>query len=116
MSPANDLQRVVMIQKLKADAVGGYVEAHEDVPDSVIEAMEEGGVETYELYVQDDVAVSIMDVEDLTEFEEVYGDDSRNQAWEERVGRFKRSGVDPDDMEMPAMERIWSLNEAQADE
>jgi len=48
----------------------------------------------------------------LAEFEEAYGSDPDNQAWEERVGEFKRSGVDPDEMEMPVMERIWTLSGA----
>lgn len=107
-----DLERVVLLQRLKPDAVDDYVEAHDDVPDSVVEAMREGGVEEYDLYVYDDVAVSVMDVRDLAEFEAVYGSDPDNEAWEERVGEFKRSGVDPDEMEMPVMERIWSLDDA----
>ena len=106
-----DLERVVVVQRLKADAVDEYVEAHDDVPDSVVEAMTEGGVEEYELYVHDDVAVGIMDVRDLDEFEAVYGRDPDNQAWEDRVGEFKRSGVDPDEMEMPVAERIWALSD-----
>jgi len=109
---SDEVERVVMLQRLKSDAVDDYVEAHEDVPDSVVEAMEEGGVEEYELYVYDDIAIGIMDVHDLDEFEERYGSDPDNQAWEERVGEFKRSGVDPDEMEMPVMERIWSLSGA----
>jgi L-rhamnose mutarotase len=105
----DDLERVVMLQRLKPDAVDDYVAAHDNVPDSVVQAMNDGGVEEYELYVYDDLAVSIMEVADLDEFEAVYGSDPDNQAWEERVGAFKRSGVDPDEMEMPVMEQIWSL-------
>lgn len=108
---SDSLDRVVMVQRLKSTAVDEYVAAHDDVPESVVEAMEEGGVAEYELYVHDDIAVGIMEVEDLTEFEDVYGNDPDNQAWEERVGEFKRSGVDPDEMEMPVMERIWSLDD-----
>jgi L-rhamnose mutarotase len=96
---------------LKPDAVDDYVAAHENVPDSVVEAMHEGGVEEYELYLFEDTAVSIMEVHDLGEFEDVYASDPDNQAWEERVGAFKRSGVDPDEMEMPVMKRIWSLDD-----
>jgi L-rhamnose mutarotase len=108
---SDDLARVVMLQRLKQDAIDDYVAAHDDVPDSVVDAMNEGGVDEYELYVYEDIAVGIMDVRDLDEFEDVYGDDPDNQAWEERVGEFKRSGVDPDEMEMPVMERIWSLSD-----
>jgi len=107
-----DTERVVVLQRLKPDAVDEYVSAHEDVPDSVVSAMEKGSVDEYELYVHDDVAVGIMEVADLAEFEAVYGSDPDNRAWEERVGEFKRSGVDPDDTEMPVMERVWSLSDA----
>ncbi|WP_459191119.1 L-rhamnose mutarotase [Halosimplex sp. J119] len=107
---ADDLERVVLLQRLKPDATEEYVAAHEDVPDSVVEAMRDGGVENYDLYVHDDIAVSVMDVRDLEEFEAVYESDPDNQAWEERVGQFKRSGIDADDMEIPTMERIWSLS------
>lgn len=110
---STDLERVVLLQRLKPDAVDEYVAAHDDVPDSVVEAMQKGGVEGYELYVHDDIAVSVMDVRDLEEFEAVYESDPDNREWEERVGEFKRSGVDADDMEMPVMERIWSLREAE---
>jgi L-rhamnose mutarotase len=108
----DDLERVVMLQRLKSDRVDDYVEAHDDVPDSVVAAMDEADVEEYELYVYDDLAVGIMDVPDLERFEAVYGSDPDNEAWEERVGEFKRSGVDPDDMEMPVMEKIWAFSEA----
>jgi L-rhamnose mutarotase len=108
---SNDLERVVVLQRLKQDAINDYVAAHDDVPDSVADAMNEGGVDEYELYVYEDIAVGIMDVRDLDEFEDVYAADPDNQAWEERVGEFKRSGVEPDEMEMPVMERIWSLSD-----
>jgi len=108
---SDELERIVMVQRLKPDAVDAYVAAHDDVPSSVVESMREGGVEEYELYVHGNIAVSIMDVADLDEFEAVYGSEPDNRAWEERVGEYKRSGVDPDEMEMPVMERIWSLGE-----
>lgn len=108
---ANELERVVMLQRLKSDMVDAYVAAHDEVPSSVVESMRSGGVEEYELYVYEDIAVSIMEVADLDEFEAVYGSNPDNRAWEERVGKYKLSGVDPDEMEMPVMERIWSLDE-----
>ncbi|WP_248517962.1 L-rhamnose mutarotase [Salinarchaeum laminariae] len=108
---SDDLERIVTVQRLKSDAVDDYVAAHDDVPDSVVEAMEDGGVAEYELYVDGDIAIGIMEVEDLEAFEDVYGSDPDNQKWEERVGEFKQSGVDPDEMEMPVMERIWSLGD-----
>jgi len=106
-----DGERVVLLQRLDPDAVDDYVAAHDDVPDSVVEAMNEAGVEEYELYVEGDVAVSVMTAPDLAEFEAVYEQYPDNREWEERVSQFKRSGVDPDDMEMPTMERIWSLDD-----
>jgi L-rhamnose mutarotase len=109
---SGDLERIVVVQRLKPDAVDEYVTAHDDVPDSVVESMRDGGVEEYELYIYEDIAVSIMEVADFEEFEDVYASYPDNQAWEERVGAFKRSGVDPDDMEMPVMERIWSLGQS----
>lgn len=106
-----DLERVVMLQRLEPDAVDDYIEAHDDVPDSVIDAMDEADVAEYELYVHDDVAVGIMEAPDLERFEEVYGRDPRNEEWERRVAEFKRSGVDPDEMEMPVMDQIWALSD-----
>jgi len=112
MTEEDDSERVVLLQRLQPDAFDDYVAAHDDVPDSVVAAMEEADIEEYELYVKGDVAVSVMTVPDLEEFEEIYEQYPENHEWEKRVSQFKRSGIDPDDMKMPEMERIWSLDEA----
>lgn len=61
MATEDELQRVVLCQRLKSDAVDDYVAAHQSVPDSVVETMEAADVESYELYVKDDIAMPTMD-------------------------------------------------------
>lgn len=73
-----DLEQVIILQPLKSEAVDGYREAHNEVPDSVIESMNESGVEEYELYAYEDIAIGIMSVHDLEEFEIIYGSDPDN--------------------------------------
>jgi L-rhamnose mutarotase len=105
----DDFERVAMIQRLKPDRVDDYLEAHEDVPGAVSEAMERGGVRQFQLFVQGDLSIGYFEVEDLEEFNEEYMNDPRCQEWEERVGEFKQSGVDVDEGSMPTMDHVWSF-------
>jgi L-rhamnose mutarotase len=106
-----DVERVAMIQYLDSDRVDDYLEAHEDVPDAVADAMDRGGVYTYELFVHDDVSVGYAEIEDFDAFVEEYTADEECQEWERRVAEFKRSGVDVDESEVPLMDHVWSLDD-----
>jgi L-rhamnose mutarotase len=108
-----DTETVVILQRLDPDSVDEYVESHDDVPEAVTEAMAEGGVAEFRLFVEDDVAVCVLEVADFAAYQERYETDEECLAWEAHVDQFKRSGVDPDTGEMPTMEEIWSFtNEA----
>lgn len=106
-----ELEQVVILQRIKPEMTGEYVAAHDDVPQSVIDAMVEGGVHEYWLYLRDEIAVSIVEVEDMERFQDRYEGDSENEEWEAYVEQFKTDGIDSDDMKMPFMEEIWSLSE-----
>jgi L-rhamnose mutarotase len=102
-------ERILLVQRLKPDRVDEYVEAHDDVPDRVVELMEDNGIQRYDLYLYDDLAISHVEADDFDAFQAAYGDDPEAEEWEERVTAFKRSGVDPETGEMPDAERIWSF-------
>jgi L-rhamnose mutarotase len=105
----DESERILLVQRLKPDRVDEYVEAHDEVPERVVELMDENGVERYDLYLYDDLSISHIVADDFDAFEAAYGDDLEAEQWEERVAAFKRSGVDPDTGEMPDAERIWSF-------
>jgi L-rhamnose mutarotase len=104
-----DRDRVVLVQSLEPDRVEEYVAAHDDVPDPVVDVMAENGIERYELFVYDTLAISYVVATDFEAFTEAYGADPEVEAWEKHVESFKRSGVDPETGEMPAAERIWTF-------
>lgn len=113
MSDTTDsLEGVAMIQHLDPDRIDDYLEAHEAVPEPVVEHMQRCGVETFELFVEDDLSVGYVELEDFEQFVEGYSADPDCQEWEKRVGEFKRSGVDTDDADIPLMDHVWSLDEA----
>jgi L-rhamnose mutarotase len=105
----SDTETVVILQRLDPDRVDEYVESHEDVPEAVTDAMAEGGVEEFRLFVEGDVAVCVLDVEDFEAYQERYESDEACLEWESHVDQFKRSGVDPDTGEMPTMEEVWTF-------
>jgi len=45
MGDTDDVERVVLVQKLQPDRVEEYLRAHEDVPDPVTRRMAESGVD-----------------------------------------------------------------------
>lgn len=113
MSETDDpLERVAMIQHLNPDRVDEYLAAHENVPEPVVEHMQRCGVETFELFVEENLSVGYVELEDFEQFAEDYSADPDCQEWEERVGEFKRNGVDTNDADIPLMDHVWSLDEA----
>lgn len=108
-----DTERAVYLQRLDPDQREAYVTAHDDVPDGVTDAMERGGVEEFELYVRDDIAVCILDCADLEAyFDAIDGDDALTD-WERYTSQFKRSGVDADadpESSIPFMEQVWRFD------
>ncbi|MFC7020799.1 MULTISPECIES: L-rhamnose mutarotase [Haloarcula] len=103
-------ERAVYIQRLDPDRRDEYVTAHEDVPEGVTDAMERGGVEAFELYLRDDIAVCILECADVEEYLEAVDGDEAVAEWERHTGQFKREGVDPDadpESGIPFMDRIW---------
>ncbi|WP_276253110.1 L-rhamnose mutarotase [Halomontanus rarus] len=107
-----DHDRVAMIQHLDPDRVDEYLEAHENVPDAVAEQMRASGVETFELFVEDDISVGYLEVEDFERYVAEYSENPECEKWEREVGEYKRSGVETDDAEIPTMDHVWSLDDA----
>ncbi|QGA82216.1 L-rhamnose mutarotase [Halomicrobium sp. LC1Hm] len=105
----SDTETVVVMQRLDPDRVDEYVESHEHVPAAVTRAMEAGGVEEFRLFVEDDVAVCVVEAESFEAYQERYESDEACLEWEAHVDQFKRSGVDPETGEMPTMDEIWSF-------
>lgn len=110
---SSDTERAVYLQRIAPAHREEYLEAHEDVPEGVSQAMERGGVTAFELYVRDDVAVCILEAEDIDSYLDEIDGDEAVEEWERHVAQFKREGVDVDDEDepIPFMERIWTLSE-----
>lgn len=106
---ADVLEHVAMLQRLDPDHVDDYVEAHQDVPETVTEVMAANGVHRFRLWVRDEITVGYIEIEDWDAFTERYMADPDCVAWEERVGAFKRSGVDVETGELPIMDEVWSF-------
>jgi L-rhamnose mutarotase len=105
-----ETERAVYVQRLDPDRREEYVAAHDDVPEAVTAAMERGGVTEFELYVREDVAVCVLECEDLDAYLDAVDGDEAVAEWERYTGRFKRSGVDADadpESGIPFMDRIW---------
>jgi len=109
---AEATERAVYVQRIDPEYREQYVAAHDDVPEGVKAAMERGTVTSFDLYVRDDVAVCILEAEDLDAYLDAVTDDPAVEEWERHVAQFKREGVDvdaPADEQIPFMERIWSF-------
>lgn len=107
-----DTERAVYVQHIDPDQKQEYIDAHDDVPRGVTDAMERGTVTDFELYVRDEIAVCILEAEDLDAYLDEATGDPEVDAWERRVAQFKREGVDvdaPADEQIPFMDRIWSF-------
>ena len=105
-----DTERAVYVQRIDPEHKEAYVKAHEDVPKGVTDAMERGSVTEFELYVRDDLAVCLLEAEDIDAYLAEVDSDEAVEEWERHVAQFKREGVDVDDEEpIPFMDRIWTL-------
>jgi L-rhamnose mutarotase len=105
------VERAVYLQRIDPDSREDYLAAHDDVPDGVTDAMARGGVRSFELYVRDDVAVCVLEADDVDAYLETIDGDGAVEAWERRVAAFKRAGVDVDaDEPIPFMDRVWSYS------
>jgi len=103
-------ERAVYVQRLDPDRREEYVAVHDEVPDGVTDAMERGGVTNFELYVRDDLAVCLLECEDVDAYLDAVADDETVAEWEAYTGQFKREGVDPEadpETGIPFMDRIW---------
>jgi L-rhamnose mutarotase len=109
----SETERAVYVQRIDPERRDEYIEAHDDVPAGVTAAMERGGVSEFELYVRDDIAVCVLEAEDLEKYVETVTGDESVEEWERQVAQFKREGVDVDadaDDQIPFMNRIWSFS------
>lgn len=108
---ADETGRAVYLQQIDPERREEYLAAHEDVPEGVTRAMAEAGVERFELYVRDEIAVCILEAEDVERYDEAMADDPAVEEWERHVAQFKTDGVDvdADDGGVPYMEEIWSF-------
>jgi L-rhamnose mutarotase len=109
---AQNTERAVYVQRIDPDRREEYVDAHEDVPEEVIAAMERGTVTEFDLYVRGDVVVCLLEARDLDRYLNAVTGDPAVEEWEQHVAQFKREGVDvnaPADKQIPFMDRIWSF-------
>lgn len=109
----SDTERAVYIQRIDPEQREEYLEAHNNVPDGVSQAMKRGGVTEFELYVRDDLAVCILEAQDIDAYLESIDGDESVEEWERYVAQFKHEGVnvDDDDEPIPFMECIWTLSD-----
>jgi L-rhamnose mutarotase len=109
---SSDPDRAVYIQHLDPDQRQAYVDAHDGVPAGVTDAMARGGVERFELYVRESIAVCLLECEDIDAYLDAVDGDDRVAEWERYTGQFKREGVDPEAdpaAGIPFMERVWAF-------
>ncbi len=109
---SDETERTVYLQRIDPDQKEAYLRAHDDVPEGVTDAMERAGVEEFQLFVRDNIAVCILEADDLEAYDEVIATDSAVQSWERRVAEFKLEGVDVDadaGEQVPYMDEVWSF-------
>jgi L-rhamnose mutarotase len=107
------LERSVYIQRIDTDHREQYIDAHDQVPVGVTDAMRRGGVKEFELYVRGDMAVCILEAEDVDAYFDSIDGDAAVEEWERYVAQFKQEGINIDDKDetIPFMECIWTLSE-----
>jgi len=108
----SDTDRAVYVQRLAPNQREAYVEAHDNVPEGVTNAMERGGIEKFELYLRDDIAVCILECANLEDYLDAVDGDDAIIDWERYTGQFKQAGVDADadpGAGIPFMERVWQF-------
>lgn len=109
----SDTERAVYVQRIDPDKRDEYVDAHDDVPEAVTDAMDRGGVEEFELYLRDDIAVGILECVDLDAYLDAVNGDEEVAEWERYTGQFKKEGVDADadpESGIPFMDCIWRFD------
>jgi len=109
----SETERAVYVQRIDPERRDEYVDAHDDVPAGVTAAMERGGATEFELYVRDDIAVCVLEADDLGAYVETVTGDESVAEWERHVAQFKREGVDVNadaGDQIPFMDRIWSFS------
>lgn len=107
-----ELERAVYVQRIDPEHKAEYVAAHDDVPEAVTDAMQRAGVERFDLYVRDDIAICILEAPDIEAYNEEMAENQAVREWERHVAQFKIDGVDVDDESdetIPYMDRIWSF-------
>jgi L-rhamnose mutarotase len=112
MSSDRDTERAVYLQRIDPDHREAYIEAHDDVPEGVTDAMARAGVTEFDLFVRDEIAVCLLEAEDLDTYVEEMTGDPAVEEWERYVAEFKHEGVDVDadpDEQIPFMDRIWAF-------
>ena len=78
---SRDTERAVYVQRIDPAYREEYLEAHEDVPTGVTDAMERAGIEEFQLYVLDDLAVCILEADDLERYDETMASDPAVEEW-----------------------------------
>jgi L-rhamnose mutarotase len=119
MSNDRGTERAVYLQRIDPDHREAYIEAHDDVPEGVTDAMARAGVTEFDLFVRDDIAVCVFEAEDLDAYVDEMTGDPAVEEWERYVAEFKREGVDVDadpDEQIPFMDRIWEFRPGEHDE
>ena len=108
----SETDRAVYLQRIDPAHRDAYLNAHENVPEGVSKAMRDGTVKSFDLYIRDNIAVCILEAEDLDRYFDSIEGNKTVDEWERYVGAFKQSGVDVDnaDEPIPLMEHVWSLN------
>lgn len=107
-----DTERAVYIQRIDPNHREAYVEAHNEVPDTVTNAMERGNIISFDLYLRDNIAVCILEAPDIDAYLDAIDGDKDVAEWERYTSQFKREGVDADadpKEGIPFMDRIWSF-------
>jgi L-rhamnose mutarotase len=106
-----DTETTAYLQRIDPDHAEAYRRAHDDVPAAVTDAMERAGVVDFRLFVRGDVAVCVLEAEDLDAYFDAMDDDPDVREWERHVSQFKREGVDVDAEDgaaVPFMDEVWS--------
>ena len=108
----DDVERFVYLQRLNPEKKNAYIDAHEDVPSGVTDAMKRGGVKNFELYIRDNIAVCILETDDLDEYSDTIEGNKSITDWEKYTSQFKQTGVDadaPPQEGIPFMNRVWQF-------
>jgi L-rhamnose mutarotase len=108
-----DTERAVYVQRVDPGHREEYLDIHDEVPEGVKDAMARGGVAAFELYLRDDIAVCVLEAEDIDAYVETVTGDPAVEEWERRTAHLKQEGVDVDadpEEQIPFMDRIWSFN------